>query len=288
VSVFLTNLRRETLRREQATVRAVTNGRLLTWAELFTELGEIGGRDASPLRTVAALRKILTRLAAVPYRDCAHVMMTFNRDRGRGRRTLDAAVLNVVVGNHPLVGAETNCLIAYGGWLRTTRRETSVLGGLPLAVLGPHAITRLAERSRDYERLDCLAAPARQAGHRAFRRRLCAGRRPHFLMRIEDTVFAGATRLVGTGDAMANWCIDIRTVLAPDMLSLAELRQAEATGDVLMAVASGQIEQAYAATKALPIIPARARDFIAGNAKQIAVGRRPASIGTEATGGHPR
>ena len=42
MSVFLTNLRRETLRREQATVRAVTDGRLLTWAELFTELGEIG------------------------------------------------------------------------------------------------------------------------------------------------------------------------------------------------------------------------------------------------------
>ena len=98
MSVFLTNLRRETLRREQATVCAVTDGRLLTWAELFSELGEICGRDASPVRTAAALRKILARLNAVPDRDCAHVMLSFDRDHGRGRRTLNVAILNVVVG----------------------------------------------------------------------------------------------------------------------------------------------------------------------------------------------
>ena len=179
-------------------------------------------------------------------------------------------------------------MICYGGWLRTTRRETSVLGGLPLAALSPHAITRLTERSRDPFTVRASIALLITLGKLATV--LSDGDYTQasdrsFLMRIDDTVFAGAMRLVGGSEgAMANWCIDIRTVLSPDMLTPAELRQAAATGEALKTIVRSQIERAYTLDKALPIVPAR-EDFIVSNAKQIAMGRTPAATGTNAIGG---
>ena len=166
-------------------------------------------------------------------------------------------------GSHPLVAAETNCLTAYGGWLRTTAARPVCSAACRWPSLArtrssawPSAV---AIRLRSTASLALLIELGKLAIVLSDGDYAQAADR-NFLVRIDDTVFAGAMRLVGNGEAtMANWCIDIRTVLSPDMLTQAELRQAEATGEALKQSCAGQIEQAYTLAKALPIVPARAR-----------------------------
>ena len=205
------------------------------------------------------MKAILARLDAVGVDDRAHVVVS----RAGGKRSFTSCVLSVAAGSHPLVDAEADCLIAHGCWIETGRRYSSVLSGFPLAVLSRHAVARLTERSRDPFGIGELV------GFSRFEDR-------NFVLRIADTIFAGAMRLAGNGgsgrDACAGWLIDIRTVLSPEMLSSAELHQAEATGLALGALVDDDFARARALMKALPIVPARKEDFIAESATRFAMG----------------
>ena len=276
-SVFTKNLRREILRREQVAVGAVTEGRMLTWRDLFQHLTDLGIKDVSPIRTAAAMKAILARLDAVGVDDRAHVVVS----RAGGKRSFTSCVLSVAAGSHPLVDAEADCLIAHGCWIETGRRYSSVLSGFPLAVLSRHAVARLAERSRDPfgigELVGLLLNLGRFSSGLFGRRRFLAVRGPqlraadrrHHLRRRHA---AGRQWRRPAGMACAAWLIDIRTVLSPDMLSPAELRQAEATGLALGALVDDDFARARALMKALPIVPARKEDFIAESATRFAMG----------------
>ena len=275
-SVFTKNLRREILRREQVAVGAVTEGRMLTWRDLFQHLTDLGIKDVSPIRTAAAMKAILARLDAVGVDDRAHVVVS----RAGGKRSFTSCVLSVAAGSHPLVDAEADCLIAHGCWIETGRRYSSVLSGFPLAVLSRHAVARLTERSRDPFGIGELVGLLLNLGR--FSVAYSDGddfsrfEDRNFVLRIADTIFAGAMRLAGNGgsgrDACAGWLIDIRTVLSPEMLSSAELHQAEATGLALGALVDDDFARARALMKALPIVPARKEDFIAESATRFAMG----------------
>jgi len=218
-------VRREIMRREQVAAFALSGNRRI-WNDVLMDLGKITcNPDISPIRIVKQLNTYFRKFDEIRVEDRAYLVL----QAGKGKRNFDGWLMTVAADLHPLVENETSLVV------RATTfhmgRKMGYARDSFLAALSTHALTRIQERSTFSvdNVIDALLLSGMLAMHLSTK--LESGEDREIMVRFEDTVLAGAIRLVGDPrNPYANHMIDYRTALDANTMTDEQLARANAAG----------------------------------------------------------
>lgn len=263
-------VRREIMRREQVTAFALSGNRRL-WTDVLKDLGKITcNPDISPIRIVKQLNTYFHKFDEIRQEDRAFMVL----QSGRGKRNFSGWLMTVAADTHPLVDNET-CLVVRATTFHMGRRLGYARDSF-LAALSTHALARIQERSNFTvdNVIDALLLSGMLAMHLSVKLE-DSNKDSEIMVRFEDTVLAGAIRLVGDPrNPYANHMIDYRTALDANTLTDEQLARADAAGLLAFDLFEGRPNDTVLD------LPAARTDWVNTNATRVG---GPVLIPTEAS-----